>query len=169
MTDLVKIRLRTLIWLPLPVIVVVIIPWFLRRASPETFKWPWGLWQWLGVWLIANGIGLAAWCVNLFNVEGRGTPLPLDPPKRFVASGPYRYVRNPMMLGAFLILWGETAALESWVLSCYTIGIMVLAHLFVRFWEEPDLARRFGQAYREYQRQVPRWIPWKPPGARKTA
>jgi len=160
MTDLVKIRLRTLGWLIMPLAVLVLIPWLLLRHNTSgPSEWRWSLWQWLGLWLIANGVGLAAWCVNLFNVEGRGTPLPLDPPKRFVVSGPYRYVRNPMMLGAFLILGGEAIVFESSVLFLYTVAIMVLAHLFVRFWEEPDLARRFGQAYLEYQRQVPRWIP----------
>jgi len=150
--------------------VLVLIPWLLlRHNTPGLFAWHWGLWQWLGAWLIINGVGLAAWCVNLFNVEGRGTPLPLDPPKRFVVSGPYRYVRNPMMLGAFLILAGEAAVFASSVLFLYMAVIMVLAHLFVRFWEEPDLARRFGQAYLEYQRQVPRWIPRARPMARKRA
>jgi len=162
MNELVSIRLRTLVWLLLPLVVLLLIPWSLRHVAHQSFEWHWGLLQWLGVWLIANGVGLCVCCVNLFNVEGRGTPLPLDPPKRFVTRGPYRYVRNPMMLGAFLILAGESAAFESWVLFLYTFLIMTLAHLFVRFWEEPDLARRFGEAYRQYVEQVPRWLPRKP-------
>jgi protein-S-isoprenylcysteine O-methyltransferase Ste14 len=169
MQELAKIRLRTLGWLILPLTVLVVIPLFLQRATHQTFAWRGAWWQWLGVWLIANGVGLAAWCVNLFNVEGRGTPLPLDPPKRFVVRGPYRYVRNPMMLGALLILGGESVVCGSWSLVLYTVLIMVLAHLFVRFWEEPDLVRRFGQAYLEYRRQVPPWVPRVPWRSRKSA
>lgn len=117
---------------------------------------------WLGAWCILNGLGLAAWCVNLFNVQGRGTPWPFDPPKQFVVSGPYRYVRNPMMLGISLILGGEALLAHSRTLFLYVLGLMVLAHLVVRYWEEPELTRRFGHAYRTYQRQVPRWIPRLP-------
>ena len=166
MGELTKIRLRTLVWLILPVTILVLIPCLIQRASRHACVWHGGPWQWLGAWLIVNGVGLAVWCVNLFNVQGQGTPLPFNPPKRFVVSGPYRHVRNPMMLGALLILGGEDLACESVVLWLYLLVIMTLAHLVVRFWEEPELIRRFGEPYREYQRQVPRWIP-RLPGTRK--
>ena len=159
MNELIAIRLRTLIWLILPVLVVGVVPHWLCHCVEPVTAWRWGIWQWAGVWLIANGLGLAAWCVNLFNVEGRGTPLPLDPPKRFVVSGPYRYVRNPMMLGMGLILGGEAVLCQSRALTGYLLLITVFACLFVRCWEEPDLLRRFDGPYREYQQQVPRWIP----------
>jgi len=162
MDEVKTIRLRTLGWVIIPIIVFLVIPHGLRRLVEEVFPQPWGGWQWFGCWLIVNGVGLAGWCVRLFNVEGRGTPLPFDPPKRFVATGPYRYVRNPMMLGMGLILWGETLLFESRTLALYTIALMVAAHLVVRFWEEPQLIRRFGQAYLGYQRAVPRWIPRRP-------
>jgi protein-S-isoprenylcysteine O-methyltransferase Ste14 len=171
MRALLKIRLRTLGWLILPLSVLILVPrLLLRRDTPGSSEWRWGWWQWLGLWVVVNGVGLAAWCVNLFNVEGRGTPLPLDPPKRFVITGPYRYVRNPMMLGAFLILVGEVVIFTSWSLFLYVVVLMVLAYVFVRFWEEPELVHRFGQAYLEYRRQVPRWIPrWPTGGGGKTA
>lgn len=162
MKPLTTVRLRTLLWLILPVSILGVIPYLLHHATRHASHWHGGLWQWLGVWLIINGMGLAAWCVNLFNVQGQGTPLPLDPPKRFVLAGPYRYVRNPMMLGMCVILLGEAIMYRSSVLWYYTIALMILACLFIRCWEEPDLARRFGQAYREYQQQVPRWLPRRP-------
>lgn len=158
MSELTRIRLRTLLWLPLPVCVLVILPWLIERSATSTGR-PWGAWQWIGVWLIANGLGLVAWCVHLFNRDGHGTPLPLDPPKRFVISGPYRYVRNPMILGVLLVLTGEAALAQSWRLALYAVCIFCLAHGVVRYWEEPDLIRRFGQPYVQYKRQVPRWVP----------
>ncbi|MBI4004438.1 MAG: isoprenylcysteine carboxylmethyltransferase family protein [Candidatus Omnitrophica bacterium] len=138
------------------------LPWWLHRRFEGPWVWHNNFWQWLGLWLIANGVGLAGWCVNLFNVAGQGTPAPFDPPTQFVASGPYRYVRNPMMLGMFLILGGEVALYQSRAVWIYTLVLMAGAYSFVRFWEEPELERRFGEAYREYKRRVPRWIP-RPP------
>lgn len=150
---------RLLLWLPIPILIVVIVPWWLGRVAPRADRMSWGLWQWLGVWLILNGMSLVAWCVGLFVIKGQGTPLPLDPPRRFVVSGPYRYVRNPMLLGMWLILVGEVALFASWAAAGYTVAIMLLGHLVVTYWEEPELARRFGEPYRQYQRLVPRWIP----------
>ena len=43
---------------------------------------------------------MTAWCIGTFVTKGQGTPAPFDPPREFVASGPYRYVRNPMYIGA---------------------------------------------------------------------
>ena len=160
MTELTTIRLRTVVWFLLfPLSFIGLIPWWLHRQFDGSAIWHNGLWQWVGLWLIANGLGLTAWCINLFNVNGRGTPLPLDPPKQFVAAGPYRYVRNPMMLGMLLILGGEVALYQSRAVWMYTLVLMAAACGFVRFWEEPDLERRFGESYREYKRRVPRWIP----------
>lgn len=160
MTDLTRIRLKTFGWfLCFPVLFIVAIPWWLTRRVDGQLVWRGGLWQWVGVWLILNGVGLAGWCVNLFNVKGRGTPVPFDPPKAFVVSGPYRFVRNPMMLGLFSLLLGETALYGSRVVLLYALGLMALAMAFVHLVEEPDLQRRFGASYLAYTRQVPRWLP----------
>ena len=160
MTQLAWIRLKTLVWfLCFPVTFIGVIPWWLNQRLDGWFIWSGGLWQWVGLWLILNGAGLAGWCVNLFNKEGRGTPLPLDPPKQFVATGPYRFVRNPMMLGVFLVLLGEAALYSSRIVLFYSGCLVMLAVLFVRCIEEPGLERRFGAAYTTYKTQVPRWIP----------
>jgi protein-S-isoprenylcysteine O-methyltransferase Ste14 len=160
MTELTTIRLRTLVWfLLLPLPIMGLIPWWLHRQFDGPAGWTGHLWQWVGLWLIFNGIGLAGWCVNLFNVAGQGTPVPFDPPKQFVARGPYQYVRNPMMLGMVLVLSGEAAFYESRAVWIYILALVVVAHLFVCCWEEPDLERRFGESYRAYKRSVPRWIP----------
>ncbi|MBI3088362.1 MAG: isoprenylcysteine carboxylmethyltransferase family protein [Candidatus Omnitrophica bacterium] len=167
MSDLDRIRLRTLGWSVLPITVMVLVPWLLSRLAHETVAWHGSPGQWLGAWLLLNGLGVMGWCVNLFNVEGQGTPLPLDPPRRFVAGGPYRYVRNPMMWGLFLTLGGEALLCRSAILWWYLVLIIVLASLFVRLYEEPELTQRFGPTYGEYRRQVPRWIPRLPRQSRR--
>ena len=163
MTPTGRLRLKTFgYFLLLPVPLLGLGPWWLHHVAGEAFIWRGGLWQWVGVWLLLNGIGLAGWCINLFNVEGRGTPLPLDPPSQFVVSGPYRFVRNPMVLGIFLVLGGEVALYQSQAVLWYALILMGLAVVFVHAIEEPELERRFGQAYLAYKRQVPPWLPRRP-------
>ena len=160
MTELTRIRLRTLGWFLLfPLPFIGILPWWLHQRVEGPCIFGGRLVQWVGIWLILNGLGLAGWCVYLFNTQGQGTPVPLDPPKRFVATGPYRFVRNPMMLGMFLILAGEAALCRSIIIFLYLLLASTVIHLVVRLWEEPDLARRFGSSYAAYRQQVPRWIP----------
>ena len=160
MNELARIRLKTLGWfVALPLLFVGAVPWWIHTRCEGPFAWEGLAWQWLGVWLILNGLGLAGWCVDLFNVEGRGTPVPFDPPKRFVASGPYRFVRNPMAIGLWLVLAGQALLYQSCVVAIYLLIVVALVAAFVRFVEEPDLERRFGASYRSYKQQIPRWIP----------
>ena len=111
----------------------------------------------IGAFLVGALVVLS--CVYSFVVEGKGTPAPFDPPRRFVASGPYRFVRNPMYLGAFLLLSGYGLYARSpSVLGLAALAVL-LAHLFVVLVEEPGLARRFGESYLAYRRSTNRWIP----------
>ncbi len=105
------------------------------------------------------GAGLAVWCILAFVVQGRGTPAPFDPPRRLVVRGPYRYVRNPMYLGAGLALAGAALFYRSGALLAYATGFLLLLHLFVLGYEEPTLRRTFGEDYDAYCRQVGRWWP----------
>jgi len=79
-----------------------------------------------------------------------------------VAAGPYRWVRNPIYLAALLVVLGEAWLFLSLPLLAYAGVMAVSFHLFVTGYEEPVLGRRFGRAYAEYRRTVPRWIP-RPP------
>ncbi len=99
------------------------------------------------------------WCILTFALLGRGTPAPFDPPRRLVVRGPYRYVRNPMYLGAGLALAGAALFYETGVLWAYAGGFLVLTHLLVVLYEEPTLRRTFGEDYETYCRQVRRWWP----------
>jgi protein-S-isoprenylcysteine O-methyltransferase Ste14 len=63
--------------------------------------------RWIGLLPFVGGSIVMLTCVWRFGTTGEGTPLPLDPPQKFVAVGPYRYVRNPMYLGMAFALIGE--------------------------------------------------------------
>ena len=113
----------------------------------------------LGLFPLAGGIVLLVWCVSLFATVGAGTPAPVDPPKRLVARGPYRVVRNPMYLGVLLILLGEAVLWASPGILFYAAGAAIAFHIFIVAYEEPVLRRKFGSDYENYVRGVPRWFP----------
>ena len=97
-------------------------------------------------------------------LRGRGGRHPglWDAPRRVVATGPYRWVRNPIYLAALLVVLGEAWLFLSPSLLVYAAGMAVFCHLFVTGYEERKLSRRFGDSYLEYRRAVPRWIPRRP-------
>jgi protein-S-isoprenylcysteine O-methyltransferase Ste14 len=148
-------------------------------ASGFLFLWGWAAVSvrrfdpWLGialpVWLRAPGFillvfgavaGLA--CVASFITRGRGTPAPFDAPREFVATGPYRYCRNPMYVGGAAMLAGFGLFAGSPSVLLLAVGMSALAHTFVVVYEEPTLRKTFGQTYVDYCRSVHRWLPRLP-------
>ncbi|HVT57487.1 MAG TPA: isoprenylcysteine carboxylmethyltransferase family protein [Thermoanaerobaculia bacterium] len=109
--------------------------------------------------LMAAGAALAASCIGTFVVRGRGTPAPFDAPRQFVAVGPYRVVRNPMYLAGLCILIAYGLVERSGSIVLFAGAWILLVHLAVVTLEEPDLRRKFGTAYADYCRAVPRWLP----------
>ena len=134
------------------------VPWWLvtRNGHSATVA------AWAAVPVIAAGAALYAWCVWNFAAVGDGTPGLWDAPARVVATGPYRWVRNPIYLAALLVVLGEAWLFMSLAVLAYAGVMAVFFHLFVTGYEERTLARRFGRAYLEYRRAVPRWIPRRP-------
>lgn len=112
-----------------------------------------------GMVIGAAGAAVALWCIFTFASIGRGTPAPFDPPRRLVIQGPYRFVRNPMYIGAGLALGSAALFYESLPLLGYAGLFFLATHLFVLWYEEPTLLRTFGQEYEAYCRQVGRWWP----------
>jgi len=118
-----------------------------------------GLFAYLALPLWALGGAILLWSFWNFLNEGRGTPAPIDPPKELVATGFYRYVRNPMYVGILAMILGHFLWFGYWNLLMYAIVVFVAFHTFVSYYEEPTLKRKFGTAYEDYQKKVPRWIP----------
>ena len=115
--------------------------------------------EYAGIAVGVLGGALALWCVVSFALVGRGTPAPFDPPRKLVVRGPYRYVRNPMYLGAALALCGAAIFYRSTALLGYTGLFLVAMHGFVVWYEEPTLARLFDAEYEAYRARVRRWLP----------
>ena len=112
-----------------------------------------------GVVVFTVGFGLACWAGFCLIQYGRGTPLPLDPTRRLVTCGPYRWVRNPQAVAMVLMVVGEVAAIRSlalWVLLPLTVAYL---EWLVGPWEERQMARNFGAEYESYTRRVRKWLP----------
>jgi protein-S-isoprenylcysteine O-methyltransferase Ste14 len=121
---------------------------------------------WLAIVVVGIAFVLIIWTVSLFFKTGKGTPAPWDPPKRFVVSGPYRFMRNPMITGALLVLLAESLLFQSWPLACWMCVFFIGNAIYFPLVEEKGLKRRFGDDYAVYCKNVPRWLPrlrpWKP-------
>ena len=148
----------------IPGIMAVLIPYLLLEKK---VPWPVTWVGWLALAPTAAGALILIWCARDFAIVGRGTPAPIDPPKLLVASGPYRYVRNPMYWGVEGVLWGEALCFRSTRLTVYALLMGLGFHLFVMLYEEPTLRKKFGTSYDEYRRAVPRWIPRSTPWSRE--
>jgi len=118
-----------------------------------------GPWCWLAAPFWLAGIATVVWCAADFVRKGRGTPVPLDPPKELVVSGLYHYVRNPMYVGVLLIQVGNAVWFGSLAQIVYWFFLFIGFTLFIRANEEPYLRKTFGAAYEAYCQSVPRWIP----------
>jgi protein-S-isoprenylcysteine O-methyltransferase Ste14 len=118
-------------------------------------------WRWVGAAPSVLGFAVALRCVWDFGWTGRGTPAPVTPPKRLVAVGFYRHVRNPMYLGfamGWIGLWVVFGHPDPRLIAAVA-AVALGVHLFVVFYEEPTLRRMFGAEYEEYCRNVGRWWP----------
>lgn len=109
--------------------------------------------------LLVVGVALVAHCIGLFVRRGGGTLAPWDSTQRLIVEGPYRYVRNPMKTGLFLILIGEGLLLRSTGLLLWAAAFIVANVIYIRLSEEPGLHARFRERYEDYTAAVPRWWP----------
>ena len=142
----------------LPVFLIVI-PFKILTSSSDTLIFNLGAFRYSGIIPIAAGCIIYIWCSLSFVFYGRGTPIHSMPPKKLVVTGLYRFVRNPIYIGGFLILAGEVLLFQSKGLLFYFLAIFVWVIFSVPVFEEPRLKKRFGESYKRYCKSVPRWIP----------
>src|SRR5215470_12183285 len=115
--------------------------------------------------IVPWGMPLMAWGYLQYLLVGRyrhpragGSAGMEVPPQRIIASGPFRYTRNPMYLGHLIFLAGVAITFWSW------FALIVLAARAVWFdrrvrLDEARLERIFGAEYLAYRARVKRWIP----------
>lgn len=149
-----------------PILVVGVIPlWLIRTVLADyDTHWPAGApWVWaarlLGAAVGLVGLALFVWCVSLFARRGQGTIMPWDPTQRLVVAGPYRHGRNPMISGVLFMVAGLALLRGSALTGALAAFFFVVNHVYFIYSEEPGLVKRFGQSYRTYKANVPRWLP----------
>ncbi|MQA86735.1 MAG: isoprenylcysteine carboxyl methyltransferase [Streptosporangiales bacterium] len=149
-----------------PGVAVGLVPWLLTRWQMREPVPYWAPMRVLGVILLVAGVVVLVQAFVRFVVEGLGTPVPAAPPERLVVGGLFRHVRNPMYVAIFSALLGQTLILARLSLLLYVAVMWLVVAAWVRWREEPVLARRFGADYEAYRRAVPGWWPrlrpWKP-------
>ena len=114
----------------------------------------------LAIFFLVLGLFLAIWSVRTFYSKGGdGTPGPWRPVGNLVISGPYQYVRNPMLLGVFLLLLFESIFLTSMPLFYWFVVFVIINIIYFKNFEEKDLVKRFGKNYEDYKSKVPMFFP----------
>ena len=164
-------KTRTLLT-PIGLIIFGVFTGVFVALSMLTDRWlslPWPLPRvttWLiAVLFIALGAGVTAWSALHF-LKVKGTPVPFNPPSELVTTGPYRFARNPMLTGVFLLLFGIGFAFNSLSLVVFFTPLYILANVSeLKAIEEPELVKRLGEEYVAYRRRTPMFIPgmrhWK--------
>lgn len=115
--------------------------------------------RWIGGIAFAVGAAIYTWCVWDFASFGRGTPAPIDAPRKLVVRGLYRYTRNPMYVGVLTVILGWAAWFGSPRLVLYAGVVGACFHAFIVGYEERHLASVFGDEYESFRSRVPRWLP----------
>ena len=150
---------RSIIYVPL---FILFFRWLALNVRVYDTKIGVTLPQWVTIiGIIAMLIGglLVLLCVLVFIIRGKGTPAVFDPPREFVATGPYAYVRNPMYIGGFILLIGFGLYHTSLSILILALVLIIVFHFFVLLVEEPNLERLFGNSYLDYKKKINRWIP----------
>jgi protein-S-isoprenylcysteine O-methyltransferase Ste14 len=142
-----------------PGVVAGAIPWWLTGWDDADPLPHWAAARVLGAALIVAGVVTLAQAFIRFVREGSGTPAPPAPTDRLVVGGLYRYVRNPMYIAVAATIVGQALVLGRLWLLAYAALFCVVVAAFVRLYEEPALAHRFGADYEAYRRAVPAWWP----------
>ncbi len=109
--------------------------------------------------LMVIGATLALWTVYTF-AKARGSPVPLNPPRKLVTTGLYSWVRNPMLLGWIIMLFGVGILLNSLsLIFIFTPLFILLNVLYLKTIEEKEMEKKFGKEYCDYKESVPMFIP----------
>ena len=113
----------------------------------------------ISVPVIVIGATLALWTFFAF-IKARGSPVPLNPPRKLVTTGLYSKVRNPMVLGWLILLFGIGILLNSiFLIFVFTPLFAALNILYLKTIEEKEMEKKFGEEYLKYKQSVPMFIP----------
>ena len=141
---------------PLLYLITFILGLLLHRIAPRPISTWDGRW-WLGGLLLAAGLALSIWGNRV--MERAGTNVnPHKPSTALVATGPFRFSRNPLYVAFNLALGGLALLVNSMWLLVLLLPAMVTMHFGVIRREERYLDGKFGDEYRAYRARVRRYL-----------
>ncbi|MBA7644518.1 hypothetical protein ES703_52262 [subsurface metagenome] len=144
-------------WFGLSVLLVFASLWLDKFLTVRLLPRPTNIF--LSVPLLVIGAALCLWTIYRF-FKARGSPVPLNPPRKLVATAPYSRVRNPMILGWFIMLFGVGILLNSIsLIFIFTPPFILLNVLYLKTVKEKEIEKKFGQEYLKYKESVPMFIP----------
>ena len=143
----------------LPFNVLVIIPVVILYFTNFTYQFPNILQFICGLIVLLGGMLLSGWSMGLFYKIGKGTLAPWAAPKHLVVQGPYKFVRNPMIIGVILILLAEALLLNTRYIFYWAVVFFILNNIYFHYFEEKQLEKTFGKEYLDYKKKVPMWWP----------
>lgn len=130
-----------------------------KRSPLARWRFARPAWRAAASMTFAAFAALGMWSILVMAIEGRGTMLPVDCAPRLVKGGPYRLIRNPMVVAGL----GQAFSLGMWhgspLVLLYVLAGALARHLVLQPWENADLEARFGNQWRQYKQEVPEWWP----------
>lgn len=148
----------SLIWFILvPFPLAYIIPGLIDLIDSGKFHVPAPL-IWFGLLISIIGTSVLLFCFYNFVKSGVGSPAVFDQPKKLLSSNIYSYSRNPMYVSVIMIISGQILWYGNLLILGYGIVLGLALHMWIMFYEEPRLIKRFGKPYEDYKSKIPRWI-----------
>ncbi len=107
--------------------------------------------------LAIAGLALGLFSIREFKQAGTSV-VPGEPSTMLIERGPYRYSRNPIYIGMTVLYFGLAVMLTSAWMLLLLIPVLIILKRGVVEREEAYLTAKFGDAYRQFQARVPRWL-----------
>ena len=147
-----------ILWFGLGVLLVFASLW-LDRLLPVhlPFSPPWNIFLSLPLLVIGATLGLGT---TYIFIKAGGSPVPVNPPQKLLTTRLYARVRNPMLLGWIIMLFGLGILLNSIsLIFIFTPLFILLNVLYLKTIEEMEMEKKFGKEYRDYKESAPMFIP----------
>jgi protein-S-isoprenylcysteine O-methyltransferase Ste14 len=142
---------------PAALVLCVCAGWLFDRVWPKPFLPASAPHGFAGGVLIALGLAIGFWSVVQFR-RAQTSVRPDRPTSAILATGPYRFSRNPIYLGMLILVAGLGIALDSLWQFAALVALYAVLRWGVVAREETYLRRKFGAAYTDYAARVRRWI-----------
>jgi protein-S-isoprenylcysteine O-methyltransferase Ste14 len=149
-----------IVWAVIVFVIQILLPWAVSKFWVH-FGWSGGspgVWNLVGLPIVAAGIALYAWCLYFHFKSYRASVRVGFSPPHLVNGGLYRFSRNPMYIAGLIawfgwvVFYGSPAVLLALALLWLLFAVRMVPQ------EERQLEQLFGEDYLDYKRTVRRWI-----------